>query len=89
MKAITQHYYGTTEEWLKYNPVVYKAVFAFEVIKRPDGTIYRKAKVGDGKLRWSELPYILDESIFDTLEKIQQKIIAIEKVIYEYHGEAL
>jgi len=89
MKAITQHYYGTTEEWQKYNPVIYNAVFAFEIITRPDGSIYRKIKAGDGKRRWNELPYIMDESKLNTLDEIQQRLKVLEKIVEIYTGEVL
>ncbi|MCL2832090.1 MAG: hypothetical protein FWD78_02875 [Treponema sp.] len=81
MKAIAQHYYGTTEEWLKFNPVVYNAVLTFEIVTRQDGSIYRKVKVGDGKRRWSDLPTILDESKPDALADIQKRLIAVESIL--------
>jgi len=55
MKVITQHFYGTTDEWQQAgDPVLYKGVWGFE--KKKDGEVIEViAKIGDGEKRWNEL----------------------------------
>jgi hypothetical protein len=54
MKAITQHFIGTTAEWENENPLLYKAVWGIE--ETQDGK--RFLKLGDGVRHWNELPYV-------------------------------
>ena len=65
MKAITQHFYGSTEDWKAANPKLYNAVWGFEETK--EGKIY--AKLGNGKDRWNDLKYFDTENIHGLIEK--------------------
>jgi hypothetical protein len=73
MKAVVQHYVGTTKEWNDRNPRLYNAVWGMEIT--PDGK--RLLKIGDGVRNWKQLPY-LDEGNFqgiaDHLSTIDQTI---------------
>ena len=65
MKAITQHFIGTTEEWKAANPKLYNAVWGFE--KTAEGKVY--AKLGNGTDRWNDLKYFDTENIHGLIEK--------------------
>jgi hypothetical protein len=67
MKAITQHFIGTTEEWKAANPKLYKAVWEFE--KTKEGKVY--AKLGDGDNRWNDLKYFDAENIHGLTERLE------------------
>jgi hypothetical protein len=67
MKAITQHFIGTTEEWKAANPKLYKAVWGFEEAK--EGKVY--AKLGDGVNRWNDLKYFDAENIHGLTERLE------------------
>jgi hypothetical protein len=56
MKAVTQVFYGTSDEWLAQVKPLYKGVWGVEV--RPDNK--RVIKIGDGKRPWQLLPPLLD-----------------------------
>jgi len=66
MKAITQHFIGTTEEWKAANPKLYKAVWGFEETK--EKKVY--AKLGNGIDRWNDLKYFDVENIYGLIEKL-------------------
>jgi hypothetical protein len=68
MEAIVQHYIGTTAEWMNANPVLFEAVWAFEVT--PDGR--RLMKVGDGVRPWQTLPYINADNIHGLSETLAE-----------------
>lgn len=66
MKAIAQHFIGTTQEWESANPKLYKAVWGFEITA--DGRRY--AKLGDGERKWNDLPYFDENNLPGLAEKI-------------------
>jgi len=74
MKAITQHFYGTTEEWKAANPKLYNAVWGFEETK--DGIVL--AKLGNGKDRWNDLKYFDVENIYGLIERLTSETAARE-----------
>ena len=53
MKGVTQQYYGTTAEWENENPLLPKAVWAFEKTENGQTLV----KIGDGEHPWHDLPY--------------------------------
>ena len=67
MKVVTQHFIGTTEEWERANPKLYKAVWGFE--KTSEGRIL--AKLGNGEDKWNNLKYFDEENIRGLPEKLQ------------------
>jgi len=67
MKAITQHFIGTTEEWKAANPKLYNAVWGFE--KTKEGKVY--AKLGNGTDRWNDLKYFDVENIHGLPERLE------------------
>ena len=73
MKAVVQHYIGTTEEWKAANPKLYEAVWGFE--KTKDGKVL--AKLGNGADLWNNLKYFDIENIHGLPEKFQEKEDAI------------
>jgi len=75
MKVVTQHYFGTTQEWHTENPVIYNAVWAFE--KTTEGRIL--AKLGNGVDCWNNLKYFDIENIKDLPEKLDEIFMEIEK----------
>jgi hypothetical protein len=78
MKAITQQFIGTTEEWENENPRLYEAALGFEI--REDGR--RFLKIGridpanpDLALRWNNLPYV-DMSYIQGLPEYLAAVVA-------------
>jgi hypothetical protein len=59
MKAIYQHFIGTTAEWQNENPLLYEAVIGIEIT----GGGKRLLKIGDGVSRWNDLPHFNAENI--------------------------
>jgi len=59
MKAIVQHFYGTTQEWETENPLLYKGVWGFEVTR--EGKL--NTKLGNGRDKWKTLKYFDLENI--------------------------
>ncbi|MDR2019492.1 MAG: hypothetical protein LBQ14_01855 [Treponema sp.] len=66
MKAITQQYIGSTEEWENQNPVLFEAVWGIEELA--DGR--RLLKIGNGKDRWNDLEYVDKRYIKGLAEEI-------------------
>jgi hypothetical protein len=62
MKAVTQMFIGTTDEWESVNPRLYDAVWGIE--ERTDGG--RLLKIGNGKDLWNDLGYV-DENYIQGL----------------------
>jgi hypothetical protein len=67
VKAITQQYTGTTEEWENENPVLFEAVWGFE--KTADGKTY--LKIGNGRDRWNDLGYVDKYKIKGLAEELE------------------
>jgi len=80
MKVVVQNFIGTTEEWEIKNPVLYDAVWGFEIIKDADKN-KRKilTKLGNGKDPWKTLKYFDSENIKDLPEKFQEIFNKIEE----------
>jgi hypothetical protein len=70
---IVKHRRGTTKEWQKFDLIPEEGELVLE--ERKGGAV--KCKVGDGVRRFSELPYIDDETRRDLLKEIAE----IESVI--------
>ena len=80
MKVITQHFYGTTQEWEEANnPVLYKAVWGFE--ETIGGEII--AKLGDGVTPWSMLEGYDIKSLSKAAQVILTEAQARQKAIEE------
>jgi hypothetical protein len=75
MKAITQHFIGTTAEWENENPLLYKAVWGIE--ETQDGK--RFLKLGDGVHYWNELPYV-DKYMIKGLPENLDTFISMDKL---------
>lgn len=56
VKAVIQLRRATEQEWINLNPILRVGEPALSTDKD-------KLKVGDGKRRWSEIPYLLEEQI--------------------------
>jgi hypothetical protein len=74
MKAITQHFIGTTDEWESCNPRLYKAVLGFE--ETANGKVW--VKLGDGLHNWQALPYILDVT---TIKGLPEALAAFQAAV--------
>jgi len=89
MKAVVQHYIGTTDEWQTENPVLYEAVWGFEITgeNRTDDPAKKRilAKLGNGKDSWNALKYFNEENIKDLPEKLQGIIASIENITDSWH----
>jgi len=89
VKAVIQLRRATEQEWINLNPILRVGEPALSTDKY-------KLKVGDGKRRWSEIPYLLEEQILIIEEliahgmyeagngiTIEDRVIALDDLILD------
>jgi len=89
VKAVIQLRRATEQEWINLNPILRVGEPALSTDKD-------KLKVGDGKRRWSEIPYLLEEQILIIEEliahgmyeagngiTIEDRVIALDDLILD------
>jgi hypothetical protein len=75
MKAVVQHFIGTSRQWQEANPKLYQAVWGFEITAK--GPVL--AKLGDGVHLWNDLPYWSTANIHG----LPERLAAIEELAAE------